>query len=149
MIDELERIGNYYCVGFHIFEHPVLDSSHLFGKEIDVDVIIGVDICQKKIFFQEPEIRISKDPIQDFSQEVREILDLISIAIYAEGPVEEPHRFAVAASQIHHFFSTSELQVILHELDMLIERWNIHRQRIPAEKKNEQSVDHPHGKKYD
>jgi hypothetical protein len=53
MFGKLERIGDDDSIRFHMFEHPVFDLCHLFGKEVDIDIIISVNICEKKIFFEE------------------------------------------------------------------------------------------------
>lgn len=61
MRSELERIGDDDGIFFHVLENPGFDLSHLFRKKIDIDIIIDVNVCQKKIFFEQFQIGISEN----------------------------------------------------------------------------------------
>jgi len=42
------------------------------------------------------------------------MLDLVAIALHAESPEEESHRFAVATSEIYKLLSGNEFQLFFH-----------------------------------
>ena len=100
MDSELEGIGDDECIWFHGCEYPILDSSHLRRQKIDVDIIIGMNISQKKIFFQKPEIRISKKLIEDFSIVIRKSLEFVSVTLETKRPSKK-------ISSLYHHHITS------------------------------------------
>lgn len=135
MLYKLKRIGNNESILFHVVEYSVFNLSHLFGKKIHIDIIISVNISHQKIFFQNFQIRISEKYIQEFSINIRDMLDFVSITLDAERSSEKSHRFAVTTSQIYKFFSTNKFQMLFHKFNMPIKRRYIHRQGILTKKR--------------